>query len=308
MIPRLVRRFHAVPAQLSAHSAARRRTTVSDLLRLRAENKKISVLTAHDFITGKIANDSGVDMVLVGDSLAMVALGYESTNQIPFQEFLYHCKAVARGAPSSFLVADLPFGSYEASSAHAMQSAVKLVAEGGANAVKLEGGEEVGPTIRALTNFGIPVVGHVGLTPQRANALSGFKVQGSSVASALRILRDARAVEEAGAFALVLEAVPEKLAAYITSRLSIPTIGIGAGPACSGQVLVQADLLGMVGGSHEPKFLKKYGNFYDSAVASVRQYIQDVQSVQFPVVGQHTYKMKDEVYQEFVAKADQMYS
>ncbi len=260
------------------------------------------MLTAHDYISGKIANDANVDIVLVGDSLSMVALGYEDTNEIPFDEFLYHCRAVARGVDKSFIVADLPFGSYESSISKAIESSISLISKGRANAVKLEGGVELAPTIKELTKIGIPVMAHIGLTPQRANALSGFKVQGSTVDSAISVYEDALSVQDAGAFSVVLEAIPAKVAKTLTNRLRIPTIGIGAGPDTSGQVLVQADALDMNNSEHSPKFLKKYLNGYELSVNAVKNYVNDVKAQSFPVLGQHTYNIKEGNYDEFLKK------
>lgn len=289
----------------SVHLSAQRvtkRTSINDLRQLYKENQKISVLTAHDYISGKFANDAGVDVILVGDSLAMVALGYEDTNEIPFDEFLYHCRAVSRGVDRSFIVADLPFGSYESSISKAVESSVALISKGRANAVKIEGGVEIAPTISQLTKLGIPVMAHIGLTPQRANALSGFKVQGNTAESAISIYEDALKVQEAGAFSVVLEAVPAKIGKFLTNQLNIPTIGIGAGPDTSGQVLVQADALDLNGSDRGPKFLKKYLNGYELSVNAIKQYITDVKTQEFPEIGPHTYKIKDEIYEEFLTR------
>lgn len=296
-----MRLFSSSTTVFSAQRATKR-TSINDLRQLYKLNEKISVLTAHDYISGKIANDAGVDVILVGDSLAMVALGYEDTNEIPFDEFLYHCRAVSRGVDKSFIVADLPFGSYESSISNAVESSVALISKGRANAVKIEGGVEIAPTISQLVKLGIPVMAHIGLTPQRANALSGFKVQGNTTASALSIYEDALKIQEAGAFSVVLEAVPAKIGKLLTEQLDIPTIGIGAGPDTSGQVLVQADALDLNGNEHGPKFLKKYLNGYELGVDAIKKYITDVKTQEFPEVGTHTYKIKDEIYEEFLQK------
>lgn len=295
------RQFHSSSINLSAQRITRR-TSINDIRQLYSKQEKISVLTAHDYISGKVANDAGVDIVLVGDSLSMVALGYEDTNEIPFDEFLYHCRAVSRGVEKSFIVADLPFGSYESSISKAVESSIALISKGRANAVKLEGGVELAPTIRELTKVGIPVMAHIGLTPQRANALSGFKVQANTVKSALSVYEDALSIQDAGAFSVVIEAVPARVGEYLTEVLSIPTIGIGAGPGTSGQVLVQADALGLNNNEHSPKFLKRYLNGYELSVNAIQKYVDDVKTSSFPELGSHTYKIKDEVYDEFVQK------
>jgi len=296
-----VRLLHSSSINFSAQRAVKR-NSINDIRQLYKQNEKISVITAHDYISGKIANDAGIDIVLVGDSLSMVALGYEDTNEIPFDEFLYHCRAVSRGVDKSFIVADLPFGSYESSISKAIESSISLISKGRANAIKLEGGVELAPTIKQLTKIGIPVMAHIGLTPQRANALSGFKVQGNTVDSALSIHEDAFSVQDAGAFSVVLEAIPAKLAAQLTEELDIPTIGIGAGPETSGQVLVQADALNLNNNEHSPKFLKKYLNGYELSVNAVKDYIGEVKTKAFPEIGTHTYKIKDEVYKEYLKK------
>jgi 3-methyl-2-oxobutanoate hydroxymethyltransferase len=278
------------------------RRTLNDILDLYHKKTKIAVITAHDYITGRMADDAEADMVLVGDSLAMVALGYEDTNELPFDEFLYHCRAVSRGVDTSFLVADLPFGSYESSTSKAIESSIQLISKGRVNAIKLEGGTEITPTIKQLTQLGIPVMGHVGLTPQRSNALSGFKVQGKSVESAERIIEDALRVQEAGAFSVLLEAIPHELGSIITDKLSIPTIGIGAGPQTSGQVLVQADLLGFYPG-HTPKFVKKYMEGHGLCVSAMMKYVEEVKGGIFPEIGKNTYKFKQGILDELVKKS-----
>ncbi|ONH66485.1 3-methyl-2-oxobutanoate hydroxymethyltransferase [Cyberlindnera fabianii] len=292
------RAFHSSSRTLSAHNF-NARPTIAQLHALHAQGIKLAVVTAHDYISGRHANDAGADIVLVGDSLAMVALGYQDTNELEFDEFLYHCKAVSRGVTDSFVIADMPFGTYESSVSKAVETAIQLIGKGRANAVKLEGGVEITDTIKALTKVGIPVMGHVGLTPQRSNALSGFKVQGRTSESAKRVLEDALAVQDAGAFSVVLEAIPEKIASLITDKLEIPTIGIGAGAGTSGQVLVQADLLGMLNG-HVPKFVKKYADGYTANVGAIKQYVSEVKTQQFPQQGTHTYKIKDEQLDAFL--------
>lgn len=293
-----VRHFHTTARLLSAHSRTKR-TTIQDIHSLHQRNEKITVITAYDYLSAQLADSANPEMILVGDSLAMVALGYEDTNELPFDEFLYHCKAVSRGTRTGFIIADMPFGSYESSTSKAVDSAIQLISKGRANAVKLEGGSEITETIKTLTKLGIPVMGHVGLTPQRLNSLGGFKVQGRSLESAQKVLEDALRVQEAGAFSIVLEAIPHRLASLISDKLDIPTIGIGAGNGTSGQVLVQTDLCGLSDG-HTPKFVKKFANARDVMVGAMTQYVQEVKRMEFPQTEVHTYKIKDEVIQQLI--------
>lgn len=237
-----------------------------------------------------------MDVVLVGDSLAMVALGMEDTSEVLVEEMLLHCRSVSRAAKSAFTVGDLPMGSYEISPEQALSTAIRFVKEGRVQSVKLEGGAEMAPTIRKITTAGIPVLGHVGLTPQRQNALGGFRVQGKTRDGALRILEDALAVQEAGAYAMVLEAVPEDVAAMITEKLKVPTIGIGAGKGTSGQVLVQVDMTGNYPpGRFLPKFVKRYGDVWGEAMRAVESYRDEVKKREYPAP-EHTYPApKEEV-------------
>ncbi|AOW01911.1 ketopantoate hydroxymethyltransferase [Yarrowia lipolytica] len=270
----------------------RKKVTIPELAKMRRNKEKISMVTAHDYVTGLIADKAGVDMILVGDSLAMVALGYPNTNQIELEEMVYHAKAVSRGVKSAFMVADLPFGSYEESPEKAIRSAIQMIQKGGMEAVKMEGGKELAPTIKRLTEVGIPVLGHIGLTPQRQSSLGGFRVQGKTASGAESILEDAYELQKAGCFAIVLEAVPDKVGEWLSSKLEVPTIGIGAGPGTSGQVLVMLDMLGGFG-SFTPKFLKKYSQFLDINVGAVKQYHEEVKGGVFPAQ-EHCYKMGDE--------------
>lgn len=262
------------------------------------------MVTSYDYLTAKMTEDCEFDINLVGDSLAMTALGYEDTNEITFDEFLYHVKAVSRGNKKSFLVADLPYGSFERSPEQAVDTAISLVKYGRVQAVKVEGGVSMTPTISRLVDIGIPVMGHVGLTPQHHNAFGGFKLQGNSVASAVKIYQDCLALQKAGVFSIVLECIPNKLAEYITDRLSVPTIGIGAGPACSGQVLVFADLLAMNSLPDVAKFVKQYLNFYHQGTEALQQYQKEVKSREFPNPDRHGYKIKSDVLAEFRKIAD----
>ncbi len=242
---------------------------------------KITCLTAYDYPTARFLDEAGVDVLLVGDSLAMVVLGYDSTLPVTLEEMLHHTRAVRRGTRRALLVADMPYGSYHDDPMEAVRHAVRFVKEAGAEAVKIEGGERRMELISRLVEAEIPVMGHIGLTPQSVNALGGFRVQGKSEEAADQLLRDARAVEAAGAFAIVLESIPRELAARITAELRIPTIGIGAGPDCDGQILVINDLLGLSFG-HKPKFARRYANVGEIISHAVAEYCSDVQQGQFP--------------------------
>jgi 3-methyl-2-oxobutanoate hydroxymethyltransferase len=269
--------------QLKGNAA---KITVPELLQRKSQaanfpNKKITCLTAYDYPTARIVDDAGVDVVLVGDSLAMVALGYDSTLPLTLDEALHHTKAARRGVQRALLIADMPFGTYHSDVNEALRNAVRFVKESGAEAVKVEGGERRLELIARLTEAEIPVMGHVGLTPQSVNAMGGYRVQGKTLSGAEQLLRDARAVEAAGAFSIVLEGIPRELAAEITRTLRIPTIGIGAGPDCDGQILVLHDMIGLT--FHEPpKFARRYTNVGKRIGQAVREYCADVQSGNFP--------------------------
>jgi 3-methyl-2-oxobutanoate hydroxymethyltransferase len=242
---------------------------------------KITCLTAYDYPTARLVDEAGVDIVLVGDSLGMVVLGYESTLPVTLEEMLHHTRAVRRGTHRALVVADMPYGSYHAELAESLRNAVRFVKEAGAEAVKVEGGERRIELIARMVEAEIPVMGHVGLTPQSIHALGGYRVQGKTPDTAEQLLRDARAVEAAGAFAVVLEAIPRELAAQITRELRIPTIGIGAGPECDGQVLVLHDMLGVTF-TQKPKFARRYAEVGEEIARAVREYCADVQSGRFP--------------------------
>jgi 3-methyl-2-oxobutanoate hydroxymethyltransferase len=246
-----------------------------------AARNKITCLTAYDYPTARLLDDAGVDILLVGDSLAMVVLGYDSTLPVTLDEVLMHVRAVRRGTRRALLVADMPYGSYHISLEESVRNAVRLVKEGGAEAVKVEGGERRIELIARLVEAEIPVMGHVGLTPQSVNTMGGFHVQGKTNDAARQVERDARAVEAAGAFAVVLESMPRDLAARITEKLHIPTIGIGAGPDCDGQVLVFHDLVGLTIG-HAPKFVRKYADLGAEISRAASEYCDDVRSGRFP--------------------------
>jgi 3-methyl-2-oxobutanoate hydroxymethyltransferase len=243
--------------------------------------RKIACLTAYDYPTARLVDEAGVDIILVGDSLGMVVLGHESTLPVTIEEMLHHTRAVRRGTRRALVVADMPYGSYHAEISESLRNAMRFVKEAGAEAVKVEGGERRLELISRLTEAEIPVMGHVGLTPQSVNALGGYRVQGKTADAAEQLLRDARAVESAGAFAIVLEAVPRELAAQITRELRIPTIGIGAGPDCDGQVLVIHDMLGLTF-NPTPKFARQYANVGETISNAVHAYCADVQSGEFP--------------------------
>lgn len=290
--------------QLSAHrhssySAVPRKSLI-DLQKQYLDKEPLAVVTAWDYISGRVAESARTDITLVGDSLAMVALGYENTNEIEFEEFLYHVRAVSRGNTLAFIVADMPFGTFERSHEQAVSTAIQLVKKGKVQGVKIEGGRELTDLIKRVVSVGIPVMGHVGLTPQKHNTLGGYRLQGNSFDRAKEILEDCWALQEAGAFGLVLECIPNKLAEIITENLTIPTIGIGAGPHCSGQVLVMADLLLMPDPavSRRAKFVKTYMNFFEDATSAVKRYKTEVKNGGFPDANEHGYKMKSSVLQE----------
>jgi len=278
--------------------ARRKKVTLRSLNQMYTTGVPISVVTAYDFPTARFLEQAGIDICLVGDSLAMVACGYASTNEIGMDEMLYHCRAVARGAKLPLLVADMPFGSHQASMELGITNAIRLVKEGGMEAVKVEGGKDAAPFIKRLVDMGIPVMGHVGLTPQRQAALSGFRIQGKTAEGAMRVAEDARIVQEAGAFAIVLEAIPAPLAKSITEDLKIPTIGIGASSHCSGQVLVQSDMLGMT--ERVPKFCKKFLRLADLVPQALRTYADEVKARSFPDEENNTYEMPQEEWRRYL--------
>lgn len=257
------------------------KNTVVTFQKAKQEGRKISMLTAYDYSTAKLEDEAGIQGILVGDSLGNVVLGYEDTIAVTMEDMIHHGAAVARGAKNALVVVDMPFMSYQVSVEEAVRNAGRLMKEGHAGAVKLEGGESVCPQIRAIVNAGIPVMAHLGLTPQSIHAFGGFKVQGKTEAAAKKLLEDAHKVQAAGAFALTLEAVPSKLAAMVTEQLDIPTIGIGAGNGCDGQILVYQDMLGMFS-DFTPKFVKRYANVGEVMKDAFRGYINEVESGAFP--------------------------
>ena len=277
------------------------KNTVLTLQKQKEEHDKIVMVTAYDYTTAKIMDEAGVNTILVGDSLGMVMLGYEDTLSVTMEDMIHHTAAVSRGAKDAFVVADMPFMSYQTSVYDAVVNAGRLMKEGRANAVKLEGGVEFAPHIEAIVKASIPVVAHIGLTPQSVNAFGGFKVQGKDVEAAKKLLADAKAVEAAGACMVVMECVPAKLAARISEELTIPTIGIGAGAGCDGQVLVYQDMLGM-NMDFTPKFAKQFDNIGERMVDAFRTYMNEVQNGTFPTEKQSF--VKSDCSDEYLAKLD----
>lgn len=269
------------------------KNTAATLLSQKQSGEKITMLTAYDYTTARIADECGVNSILVGDSLGMVMLGYENTLPVTMEDMIHHTKAVSEGAQNAFVVADMPFMSYQTSVYDAVVNAGRLIKEGGAHAVKLEGGAEVCAQIKAIVDSSIPVVAHLGLTPQSVNAFGGFKVQGKNYERAKQIVEDAMRIQEAGACAVVLECVPAKLADIITAKLTIPTIGIGAGNGCDGQVLVYQDMLGMTTG-HTPKFAKVFADVGALMREGFKAYIEETCSGAFPAE-EHTFKIDEDI-------------
>ena len=270
------------------------KTTIFDLLSRKGQ-QPVSMLTAYDFNTARTMDEAGIDMILVGDSLGNVMLGYENTLAVTVDDMIHHGKAVCRGAKQAFVVIDMPFMSYQTSVEEAVRNAGRIMKETNCQAVKLEGGVEYADRIKAITQAGIPVVAHIGLTPQSFNALGGYKVQGKSLEQAQKLIKDAEAVEKAGAFAITLECVPAPLAKLITEQSDALTIGIGAGNGCDGQVLVYQDMLGYTGG-FVPKFVKKYADLHSVMLEAFKQYKQECANRSFPEVSQ-SYAISDEVMQ-----------
>lgn len=260
----------------------RKRLTINSLQKMKQERNAISVLTAYDYPSAKLAEEAGIDVILVGDSLGNVVLGYETTIPVTIDDIVYHTRAVARAASNTFIVADMPFMTYGASRELTLTNAAKIMQLGGAQAVKLEGGMEIAADVEALVKAGIPVMGHIGLTPQSVHQLGGYKVQGKTEKDAQRLMDDALALEQAGAFSIVLELVTEPVAESVSKALSIPTIGIGAGRGCDGQVLVYHDLLQYASPYFEKKFVKTYADIGSTIRSAIESYVGDVKSGQFP--------------------------
>lgn len=269
------------------------RNTVSTFQELKNKGEKITMLTAYDYSMAKLIDSSGINGILVGDSLGMVCLGYENTLSVTMEDMLHHTKAVVRGASNALVVGDMPFMSYQASTYDAVYNAGRFIKEAGAQAVKLEGGAAVEKEVKAIVKAQIPVMGHIGLTPQSVNMFGGFKVQGKNEKIAKKLIEDAKILEDAGAFSIVLECIPEKLSKIISESISIPTIGIGAGKYCDGQILVYQDMLSMFS-DFKPKFVKSFGNIGEAIKNGVSQYIEEVKEVEFPEE-KHTFKIDDDV-------------
>jgi 3-methyl-2-oxobutanoate hydroxymethyltransferase len=281
-----------------------KKITIHALQSKKERGEPITMMTAYDYPSALLVERAGIDVLLVGDSLGMVVLGYESTVPVTMDVMIHHCQAVARGATLPFLIGDMPFGSYEISPQEAVRNAVRFLKEGGMEAVKLEGGRAMAATVRAIVAAGIPVQGHIGLTPQSISALGGYRVQGKTAASAQRLLADAQALQEAGCFSIVLEAVPALVAEAISQRLRIPTIGIGAGAGCAGQVLVFHDMVGLFD-RFTPKFAKQYANAAREIERALVAYKEDVLAKRFPGE-EHTYAMDEGELDKFLAAlADQ---
>lgn len=271
-----------------------KKVTTLTIAKKKQEGTPISMITAYDYVMAQNVDEAGIDMILVGDSLGNVVMGYNSTLPVTMEDMIHHTACVVRGTQHALVIGDMPFGSYQESNEQALHNAARLMKEAQCDAVKLEGGARVSEAIYKMTQAGIPVVGHLGLTPQSVHQLGGFRVQGKDVEKARQLLKDAKELEDAGAFAIVFECVPAPLAAEITKSLShAATIGIGAGNGCDGQVLVCTDLLGMSGG-FRPKFSKAYADLHTTIVGAVKDYIHDVETRQFPAA-EHTFSMSDDV-------------
>jgi 3-methyl-2-oxobutanoate hydroxymethyltransferase len=296
---RQIRHSSHAPSPPPVSSKASSPITIPGLHKLYAKKIPITMLTAHNYPSALLAQAAGMDIILVGDSLAMVSLGMPDTSEVTLDEMIVHARAVSRAATISFTVGDLPMGSYEINPEQGLASAIRMMKEGRMQSVKFEGGIEMAETIRKITTAGIPVCAHIGLTPQRQHSLGGFRVQGNTLEKALDLLRDARAVQDAGAFAVVLECVPPAIAETVTEELAIPTIGIGAGNGCSGQVLVQTDMLGQrPPDSFMPKFVKRYGQDWEHGLSAITQYRDDVVSRHYPGP-EFSYKVDAEVAAAF---------
>jgi 3-methyl-2-oxobutanoate hydroxymethyltransferase len=277
------------------------RVTITEIKEMKQRKEKIPMLTAYDYVTAKMVDEAGVPLILVGDSLGMVMLGYESTIPVTMEEMIHHTKAVVRGARKALIIGDMPFMTYHISASDALHNAARFIQEGGAQAVKLEGGEVVAEQVRRLVGCGIPVMGHIGLTPQYINQLGGFKAQGKAVEEAKKLLNDARILEEAGAFTIVLECTPAPLSKLITKKLTIPTIGIGAGPDCDGQVQVISDMLGLYT-EFVPRHAKQYARLAGEIKTAVSSYISEVKSLSFPTMEQ-SYTMDESLIKQLEAES-----
>jgi 3-methyl-2-oxobutanoate hydroxymethyltransferase len=273
---------------------AKKPLTVTKMKKMKDDRIPITVVTAYDYPSAKLAEEAGIDAILVGDSLGNVVLGYDSTIPVTLDDMVHHTKAVTRGAANTFVITDMPFLTYHGSLDHTLRAAARIMQEGLAKAVKLEGGAEIAETVAALTRAGVPVMGHIGLTPQSVHQIGGYKVQGKNSEQAQKLLADAKALEQAGAFSVVLELVTEELADWITRQLSIPTIGIGSGASCDGQVLVFHDLLQYESGGVPKKFVKAYANVGETIRSGIAQYVKEVKERNFPQPS-HSFNMDNEV-------------
>ena len=282
---------------MSKKPASEKKVNIVDLQKKRYKGEPITMVTAYDLSSARLADAAGIDMILVGDSLGMVMLGYKTTVPVTMEEMLHHAKAVARGSKRAFLVGDLPFMSYQAERSEAIRNAGLMLKEGLMDAVKLEGGGQDTATIRSMVAAGIPVMGHIGLTPQTISQLGGYRIQGRTVESAQRLLEDALALEEAGCFAIVLELVPAEVARIVTEKLRVPTIGIGAGAGCAGQVLVYHDMLGLFD-DFQPRFVKRYAEVGPMIQKALEEYRDDVAARRFPG-NEHTYEIPEEALEAF---------
>lgn len=285
----------------SQSEQSRQKVTLPHLLAKKGEHVPITMVTAYDYSSALLVDAAGIDVILVGDSLGMVMMGLDSTVPVTMEVMLHHCRMAARGAKAAFLVGDMPFMSYQVSVAQAVENAGRFLQEGDMEAVKLEGGQAVTAQVRAIVTAGIPVMGHIGLTPQSVTSLGGYKVQGKTAVSAHKLLQDALALQEAGCFSLVLEAVPAKIAAEISRRLEIPTIGIGAGAGCDGQVLVYHDMLGLFD-KFQPKFVKQYANIGEQIGQALAAYRDEVTAGAFPAEA-HSFALPEAEFAEFLRLA-----
>ncbi|HEY45552.1 MAG: 3-methyl-2-oxobutanoate hydroxymethyltransferase [Anaerolineae bacterium SM23_ 63] len=283
---------------VSNSTQERKKITTLSLVRKKAQKQPVTMLTAYDYATALAIDRAGIDSILVGDSLGMVVLGYENTLPVTMEDMIHHCQAVARGARYALLIGDMPFMSYQASVNEAVRNAGRFLKEGGMDAVKLEGGRERLPAIEAIISAGIPVQGHLGLTPQSVHLLGGFRAQGKTADAARKLIDDAHALQEAGCFSLVLETIPARLARLLSERLEIPTIGIGAGVGCDGQVLVTHDLLGLFD-RFTPRFVKKYADLHGEMAQAFIAYKADVENSTFPAE-EHSIEMPEEEWEKFI--------
>ncbi|MFC5699926.1 3-methyl-2-oxobutanoate hydroxymethyltransferase [Cohnella faecalis] len=275
--------------------------TIPKLKAMKQQNKPIAMLTAYDYPSAKLSEEAGVDVILVGDSLGNVVLGYDTTVPVTLEDMIYHTRAVVRGAPNTLIVADMPFATYRLGPAETLRNAARLMREGGAHAVKLEGGADLAEEVRRLTASGIPVIGHLGLTPQSVHQIGGYKVQGKDSKEVEKLLDDAKALEQAGAFGIVLELVTEPVAAAISKSLTIPTIGIGAGRGCDGQVLVYHDLLRYGSGIRDKRFVQSYADIGTTIKSAITQYVDDVKSQAFPQE-KHGFPLDDQAVQAWSSR------